>query len=196
MPNTDLVTPSAAPNLAAPNLWMTWMDSSMNNIMVPTYLHVPICFFLLCCFPTCRHSFLVGIQFLHFSCPHIFPFPPFSVFNVAHVFCFGRYSIFPFFQVPHFLRFPLLVFNVAHIFFFSGFCNYYVSGFPRWFPNDQWFFNCVKASRFPLGFCFFNRGGGGRFALGAFPPPPTFPRTQEVPPSIGADLPRTPIGHT
>ena len=67
----------AAPNPAVPNRWMTWIDSSINKMMVPTYLHVPICCFLLCCFPRCRHSFLVFIQFPHFSCSHIFPIFPF-----------------------------------------------------------------------------------------------------------------------
>ena len=33
----------AAPNPVARNRWMTWMDSSMNERMVPAYLHVPFC---------------------------------------------------------------------------------------------------------------------------------------------------------
>ena len=148
----------APPNPAAPNRWMTWMDSSMNKMMVPTYLHVPICCFLLCCFPRCRHSFLVVVQFPHFSCSHIFPIFHFW-FSMLHMsFLFGAYSIFPFFLLPHFPHFPLFGFQCL---FFVCFCNHYVSYFPRWFPNDQWFCNCVKASPFPLGFCFFCRGGGG-----------------------------------
>ena len=150
-----------APNPAAPNRWMTWMDSSMNKMMVPTCLHVPICCFLLRWFPRFHHSFLVVIQFPHFFSSHILPILPFW-------------------------------FSMLHMSFF-WFCNYYVSDFPRWFPNDQWFFNCFKASLFPLGFCFFSKGGdiGFRHRFSQIPPPPSL-RTQEVPPSIGpADPPPT-----
>ena len=127
----------AAPNLAARN---RWMDSSMNERMVPTYLHVPICCFVLCCLP-------FWFSMLHMS-----------------VLC-GGHSIFPLFPLPHFPHFPLLVFNgfffccfsCSHIFpifpfWFSKsfFLSCYVSYCPRWFPNDQRFFNCVKASFSPL----------------------------------------------
>ena len=47
VPSTDRVTRlqhhQAAPNLVARNRWMTWMDSAMNERVVPTYLHVPFC---------------------------------------------------------------------------------------------------------------------------------------------------------
>ena len=154
-----------APNPAAPNRWITWMDSSMNKMMVPTFLHVPICCFLQRCFPRCRHSFLVVVQFSHFSCSHIFPISPLLVFNVAHVFFIWWFFNFPIFPAPTFSPFPPFGFQCL----FFCFCNYYVSDFPRWFPNDQWFFNCVKASLFPLGFCFFSKGGG-RFDLGTVSP--------------------------
>ena len=109
----------------------------MNEMMVPTYLHVPICCFVLCCFPRCGHSFSP-----FFLLPH---FPHFSLlFSMLHMsFLFGGYSIFPLFLLPHFSHFSL--FLVFYVFFFF---DYYVSDFPRWFPNDQWFFNCVKASLF------------------------------------------------
>ena len=96
-----------------------------------------------------------------------------ALFSKALPMISSGYSTFPFFLLPHFPHFPLLVFNVANVFFF-GFCNFYVCGFSRWFPNDQWFFNCVKASRFPLRFCFFNRGGGhiSRFRRSFSQPPP------------------------
>ena len=117
VPDTDRVTRSAAPpSSSRPCCWMTWMNSSMNKMVVPTYLHVPICCFLLCCFPRCRRSFLVVVQFSHFSCSHIFPIYPFW-FSMLHMsFLFGGYTISPFFLHPHFLHFPVLVFNVLFSF--------------------------------------------------------------------------------
>ena len=147
----------AAPNLAAPNRWMTWMDASMNKMMVPKYLHAPICCFLLR-FPTCDHSFFVVIQFSHFSCSHIFPIFHFW-FSMLHMAFFLWLFNFPIFRAPTFSPFSPFGLQCCTWLFFC-FCKYHVSDFPKWFPNDQWFFNCVKASCFPLGFCFFNKGGG------------------------------------
>ena len=53
VPDTDPVMRSqhhqAAPNPVARSWWMTWMDSSMTERMVPTDLHVPFCSVVLCC---------------------------------------------------------------------------------------------------------------------------------------------------
>ena len=146
----------AAPNPAARNRWMTWMDSSMNERMVPTYLHVPFCCFVMpCLIPFSPFSVLtrfpplspfgfqcykclfcvVVIQFSHFSCSHIFPRFPFW-FSMSFFF-------WPLFLLTHFPRFTLLVFKV----FFFYCC---VSACPRWFPNDERIFNCIKASISPL----------------------------------------------
>ena len=123
----------------------------MNQMMVPTYLHVRICCFLLYCFPRRRFSFLVVIQFPHFSYAHIFPIIPFW-FSMLHMsFLFGGYSIFPFFLLPHFPHFPLVVFNVAHVFFLV--------------------FVTTRPPFFPFGFVFSVRGEG-RFDLGTVSPTP------------------------
>ena len=145
----------AAPNPLACNRWMTWMDSSKNKMMVPTYLHVPVCCFLLHCFQgVAIHSFVV-IQFSYFLAPTFSPFSPFG-FQCCTCLFYLVVIQFSNFSCSHI--FPIVPFWFSMSFF--CFCNYYVSEFPRWFPNDQWFFNCVKASLFPVGFCFFSRGGG------------------------------------
>ena len=146
----------AAPNPAARNRWMTWMDSSMNERVVPTYLHVPICCFVLCC--------LLG--FFPFSCLTVFPHVPLLVFNAAYI-CFMWWIFsFPFFPgstfssvspfgfqclffcgtFPAHTLYPFYPFSFSKSFFL--YC--YVSACPRWFPIDQQFINCVKASIFPL----------------------------------------------
>ena len=189
-----LLPRQAAPNPAAPNRWMTWIESSINKMIVPTFLHVPIGSFLQCCFPTCRHSLLVVVQFFHVSYSHIFPILPFWLTMLHVSFLFDGYSTFPLCLLPNFSHHPILVCNV----FFFYLCNYYNSDFPRWFPNNQCVFNCESFS--PLGFCFFNTGGGADLIWARFlpptPPPPAW-GTQEVPPSIGpADPPLTSMRHT
>ena len=76
-----------------------------------------------------------------------------AFFSKVFPLIFGAYSFSPFSCSHVFLIFPFWIL-MLHMFFF-GFCNNHVSRFPRWFPNDQWFFQCPKASHFPLYFCFF-----------------------------------------
>ena len=64
---------------------------------------------------------------------------------------------------------------MLHI-FFLGFCNYYVSCFPRWFPNDPWFFNWLGFQGLPCSpQLFFSMGGGQFTELGAISPQPPLP---------------------
>ena len=96
----------ASPNLAAGNRWMTWIDSSMNERMVLTYLHVPVCWFVLCSFP----------RFSPFSLLSHLPHFSLLVFNVAYV-CFMWWLLnFPTFPAPTFS--PLSPFGLQCLFFF------------------------------------------------------------------------------
>ena len=113
------------------------MDSSVNTMVVPTCV--------------------VGV-FCH--CTFFFP-TLFFVFSEVFPLISVGYTISPFSVLPHFPHFPLLGFNDAHVFF--CFCGFYITGFPRWFPNDPNLFNCPEASKFPLSFRFFHEAGGGRF---------------------------------
>ena len=87
----------------------------MNKMMVPTFLHVPICCFLQCCFPMCRHSFLVAVQFSHFSYSHIFPIIPFW-FSMLHMSSFIWWLFnFPIVPAPTFS--PFSPFGFQFLFF-------------------------------------------------------------------------------
>ena len=108
----------------------------MNKIVVPTCVHVPVCCVLL------LHLLFSGL---------VFQGVPID---------FWWLFIFPIFRASTFSAFSFSRFYCCKCFFF-GFCIYYFFGFPSWFPNDEWFFNRLKAFHFPLYFCFFNKVGGG-----------------------------------
>ena len=139
VPDTDRVTRSAvqqaAPNPAALNLWMASMDSSLKKMMVPTCVRVLVCCVLL----------------LHLLfCGHVFQGVPIDFWWLFN---------FPILPAPGFFPSSPFGFQCCTRLFF-GFCNYYVSRFPRWFLNHQWVFNCLKASISPLTFVFSIRVGG------------------------------------
>ena len=150
----------AAPNPAASNRWMTWINSLMTKMMVPTHLHVPICCFLLRCFPPCRRSFLVAMRFPHFSCFHIFFISSFCFLILHTPFFFCGYSIFLFSLLPHFPKFPLLVFNVADVFFLVFATTMFVV-FQGGSPMINGFSIVSRPPVFALGFVFSISGGGG-----------------------------------
>ena len=107
----------AAPNPAASNWLMTWMDSSMKKMILPHPL-------------TCAYWLFFGVLLLqgvaiHFT--HFVPLPrylhfPLLVFNVAHFFFIWWLFNFPIEYAPIFFPFPPFGCNV----FFFCFCNYYV----------------------------------------------------------------------
>ena len=131
----------------------------MNERMVPTYLRVPFCCFVLCC--------LVGI--LPFSVLTHFPHFPLLIFNATYVsFVWWSFN-FPLFLLPHFPQFPLLVFNV--FFFLATFPAHTFSPFSH-FGVQSLFYFCTAMFLIVQGgspmifqlcppFLFFHLGGRG-----------------------------------
>ena len=144
----------------------------MNKMMVPTYLHVPICRFAPCCFPMCRRSFLLVIQFSHFSYSRIFPIFHFgfsmlhmsfflAVIQISHLFCSHIFPISPFW------------FSMWLMSFFCFLTTMFLV-FQGGYPMINGFLIVSRPHVFPLGFVFSIRGGG-RFDLATVspnPPPP------------------------
>ena len=152
----------APPSLVARNQWMTWMDSSMNERMVPRYLHVPFCCF--CDVPSSKIFPISGvdtfpplspfgfqcyiwlfcvvvIQVSHFSCIHIFPIFPFwfsmSIFS------------WPLFLLTHFPPFAIVVFKV--FFFCTAMFLIVRGGFSMIFQWSLPFRSCIWGGLFDLG---------------------------------------------
>ena len=90
VPDKDRVTRSVVPpssfDSAAPIPWMTWMDASMNHMVLATFVHVPVC----CVLPL--HLIFSGLvlqgvrihlwwlfNFPIFRAPTFSPFSPFGV---------------------------------------------------------------------------------------------------------------------